>query len=95
LVLVPSVSLELISVAYLCQIGGSGVKWFVSGKCMATQKVYVCPGTHHPALYSDSLEASAAEFNWIGEPPTAVSDAMQVRGQAGLHIVSDIRILRI
>lgn len=54
---------------------------------MATQKVYVCPGTHHPALYSDSLETSAAEFNWIGEPPTAVSDAMQVRGAGGLHIV--------
>lgn len=57
----------------------------MSGKCMSTQNVYVCPGTHHPALYSDSLETSAADFNWIGEPPTAVSDAMQVRGAEGLH----------
>jgi len=51
------------------QIGGVEEKWFVVGKDMGTNKVFVAPGTDHPALYTDSLEIFATDFNWIGPCP--------------------------
>jgi tRNA U34 2-thiouridine synthase MnmA/TrmU len=50
------------------QVGGVSERWFVAGKDMAKNEVYVVPGTHHPALYSDYLEADESAFNWICDP---------------------------
>lgn len=51
-------------------IGGSGTgePWFVIGKDMRTNTLYVGQGFHHPQLYSDRLEASQASFV-AGSPP--------------------------
>lgn len=51
-------------------IGGSGTgePWFVAGKDLTANTLYVVQGESHPALYSSSLETE--EINWIsGEPP--------------------------
>ncbi|MGF3076466.1 tRNA 2-thiouridine(34) synthase MnmA [Facklamia sp. P12934] len=41
---------------------GSNEPWFVIGKDMATQTLYVGQGFHHPHLYADYLEASDLSF---------------------------------
>lgn len=50
-------------------IGGSGTgePWFVVGKDLEKNILYVAQGTDHPMLYSDRLIAS--QFNWISEKP--------------------------
>lgn len=47
-------------------------RWFVCGKDMASGAVFVAPGTHHPALYTDSLRVARQAFNWIGPVPPEV-----------------------
>ncbi|MYL33366.1 tRNA 2-thiouridine(34) synthase MnmA [Pontibacillus yanchengensis] len=50
-------------------IGGPGEPWFVVGKNVEDNILYVGQGYHNDLLYSDGLEAS--EINWaLGEPPT-------------------------
>ncbi|MCR8969102.1 tRNA 2-thiouridine(34) synthase MnmA [Facklamia sp. 7083-14-GEN3] len=41
---------------------GSNEPWFVIGKDMSTQTLYVGQGFHHPHLYADYLEASDLSF---------------------------------
>ncbi len=51
-------------------IGGSrsGKPWFVAGKDLEKNVLYVVQGDRHPALYADGLAAS--DVNWIaGAPP--------------------------
>lgn len=49
-------------------IGGPGEPWFVVGKDMQRNVVYVAQGTRHPALYCDAL--TATEISWVtGKPP--------------------------
>lgn len=48
-------------------IGGAGDAWFVVGKDMDKNVVYVEQGTRHPALFADYL--TAAELTWVAEPP--------------------------
>lgn len=50
-------------------IGGSGTgePWFVVGKDLEKNILYVAQGRDHPALYSDGLIAS--DVNWIGKRP--------------------------
>ncbi|MFV0557874.1 MAG: tRNA 2-thiouridine(34) synthase MnmA [Enterococcus sp.] len=46
-------------------IGGGGQNnepWFVIGKDLATNTLYVGQGFHHPALYADRLDASVIHF---------------------------------
>lgn len=46
-------------------IGGGGASqepWFVVGKDLATNTLYVGQGFHHPALYATSLDASEIHF---------------------------------
>ncbi len=53
-------------------IGGSGTgePWFVVGKDLEENVLYVAQGYHHPALYTHGLWAS--ELNWIaGNPPAS------------------------
>ena len=48
-------------------IGGPGDAWFVVGKDVAQNIVYVEQGTLHPALFADNLIAN--ELTWIATPP--------------------------
>ncbi|GAB4185474.1 MAG: tRNA 2-thiouridine(34) synthase MnmA [Simkaniaceae bacterium] len=43
-------------------IGGPGEAWFVAGKNMNTNEVYVVQGKDHPALFSDCLIAGNPHF---------------------------------
>jgi len=47
------------------RIGGEKTKWFVCGKDAETDRILVCDGTHHPALFVD--EVIVDEFCWQGE----------------------------
>ncbi|MBM7657397.1 tRNA 2-thiouridine(34) synthase MnmA [Sporolactobacillus spathodeae] len=52
-------------------IGGPGGPWFVCGKDLAHNVLYVAPGADHPALYSQGLIAE--KINWFsGEPKDSV-----------------------
>lgn len=46
-------------------IGGPGEPWFVVGKDIVRNVVYLAQGTRHPALYCDELVA--AELSWVSE----------------------------
>lgn len=60
-------------------IGGAGEAWFVVGKDVERNIVYIEQGTLHPALYCDSLTAS--ELTWIcGQPP-----ALPFKGRAKIR----------
>jgi tRNA-specific 2-thiouridylase len=48
-------------------IGGAGEAWFVVGKDIEKNIVYVEQGTRHPALYADFLVAG--ELTWTSKPP--------------------------
>lgn len=50
-------------------IGGAGEAWFVVGKELDKQIVYVAQGMDHPALYTTQLTAN--QLTWVsGNPPT-------------------------
>lgn len=54
-------------------IGGGGTSqepWFVVGKDLATNTLYVGQGFHHPALYADRLEASQIHFTTDTDRPS-------------------------
>ncbi len=51
-------------------IGGAGEPWFVCGKNLEKNVLYVCQGFHHEALYSDALKA--VNVNFINEPKEKV-----------------------
>lgn len=48
-------------------IGGPGGPWFVAGKELSTNTVYVVEGEDHPALYTSELWFE--EASWVGEEP--------------------------
>lgn len=49
-------------------IGGPGDAWYVVGKDIANNILYVAQGAHHPALYATTLTAST--LHWVaGSPP--------------------------
>lgn len=47
-------------------IGGPGGPWFVAGKDLEKNELYVVEGYHNPHLYSDGL--TAEKVNWIRKP---------------------------
>jgi tRNA-uridine 2-sulfurtransferase len=49
------------------KIGGPGEAWFVVGKDIATNTIFVEQGDDHPALYTSTLKAS--ELSWVSAPP--------------------------
>ncbi len=49
-------------------IGGEGEPWYVVGKDIAKNVLYVEQGEHHPALYSAAL--IAGQLHWIGNEPS-------------------------
>ncbi len=48
-------------------IGGSGDPWFVAGKDLKRNVLYVCQGFHHEKLYSTSLKA--VNVSWVADKP--------------------------
>ncbi len=51
-------------------LGGEGEAWFVVGKNIEKNEVYVERGADHPALFSTELLAS--RFTWVAEEPPAL-----------------------
>src|SRR5690625_7940586 len=51
-------------------IGGAGEPWFVVGKDLETNTLYVEQGSNNPYLYSDSLIAT--DVNWINDVPESI-----------------------
>jgi tRNA-uridine 2-sulfurtransferase len=49
-------------------IGGEGEPWYVVGKDVSKNILYVEQGEHHPALYSEAL--TAGQLHWIGNEPS-------------------------
>jgi tRNA-specific 2-thiouridylase len=47
------------------KIGGSAQRYFVVGQDVSSNTVWVAPGTHHPALYTEQFTVSS--INWINE----------------------------
>eukprot|EP00934_Nitzschia_sp_Nitz4_P005483 Nitzschia sp. Nitz4//scaffold24_size164493//106056//107387//NITZ4_002337-RA/size164493-processed-gene-0.238-mRNA-1//-1//CDS//3329544141//5473//frame0 len=60
------------------KIGGASQKWFIVDKPEPTT-LLLCPGTHHPALYSDSFYVES--FNWVTgkEPPLPLKAQCRIR----------------
>ena len=48
-------------------LGGPGGPWFVAGKNVETNTVFVVEGEQHPALYTDYLYAT--DLSWVGSEP--------------------------
>lgn len=49
-------------------IGGAGDAWFVAGKDVPRNVVYIAQGAQHPALFCDWL--TAVEVSWVAEVPS-------------------------
>lgn len=49
-------------------LGGEGEAWYVVGKDIKRNLVFVERGEHHPALFAQSLIAS--QFTWVAEAPS-------------------------
>ena len=52
-------------------IGGAGEPWFVVGKNLEANVLYVAQGFHHPSLYSEAL--CATNLNWVSDQPVSSS----------------------
>jgi tRNA U34 2-thiouridine synthase MnmA/TrmU len=62
------------------RLQGMSAKWFVVGKHKSDHSVLVAEGTRHPALFSDALFASAAQFNWMaGDLPRELRETGRMR----------------
>ncbi|KDO26366.1 tRNA methyl transferase [Saprolegnia parasitica CBS 223.65] len=64
------------------KVSGLPTKWFVVGKRDEDAAVFIAPGTHHPALFSDEVFVRASAFNWIqGHMPVALAENGRLRCQ--------------
>ncbi|RYM05265.1 tRNA 2-thiouridine(34) synthase MnmA [Sporolactobacillus sp. THM7-7] len=77
-------------------IGGPGGPWFVCGKDVKKNILYVAPGADHPALFSEGLIAE--DTNWISDAPkdkvfrcTAKFRYRQKDRPVTVHVLSDNR----
>ncbi|KAG6622328.1 tRNA (5-methylaminomethyl-2-thiouridylate)-methyltransferase [Phytophthora cinnamomi] len=62
------------------RLQGMSAKWFVVGKHKSDHSVIVAEGTRNPALFSDALFASAAQFNWMaGDVPQELRNTGRMR----------------
>ncbi len=58
--------------------GGSGIPWYVAGKNLATNELYVVKGAHHPQLFKQEL--IAVDLHWVaGEPDLPAELAAKIR----------------
>ena len=51
-------------------IGGAGEAWYVAGKDLTSNTLYVVQGENHPALFSYGLEAD--DLHWVAGAPPAL-----------------------
>ncbi|XP_077992947.1 mitochondrial tRNA-specific 2-thiouridylase 1-like [Glandiceps talaboti] len=58
---------HLFTVGQRAHIGGQKLAWFIASKDTNTQTVYVAPGTHHPALFSQTMLTEP--LHWIHTIP--------------------------
>ncbi|GAB4024089.1 MAG: tRNA 2-thiouridine(34) synthase MnmA [Bdellovibrio sp.] len=60
-------------------LGGQGRPWFVVGKDMATNTVFVERGEEHPALYADELTANELSFVSLKNPEFPLRARAKIR----------------
>lgn len=60
-------------------LGGEGDRWYVVGKDVANNTVYVERGDDHPALWCDEL--TATEISWVGKPPVGEGESVRVQAR--------------
>jgi tRNA-uridine 2-sulfurtransferase len=60
-------------------IGGEGEAWYVVGKDVASNILYVEQGEHHPALYCQAL--IAGQLHWIANDPPTWPRALQAKNR--------------
>lgn len=60
-------------------LGGQGKPWFVVGKDMATNTVFVERGEEHPALYADELTANELSFVSLKNPEFPLRARAKIR----------------
>lgn len=58
-------------------IGGEGEAWYVVGKDITSNILYVEQGDQHPALYSEAL--MAGQLHWIGAEPRSWPQKLQAK----------------
>ena len=56
----------LLTIGQGARISGAAEKWFVCKKDRKSGNVFVCRGTHHPALFFDTFFCDMATWNWVG-----------------------------
>lgn len=70
-------SLVYATIGQGAKLSGAAQKWFVADKPDITT-LMVCPGTHHPSLYSDSFIVQ--DINWIqGRPALPLKAQCRIR----------------
>lgn len=63
------------------KISGASQKWFVCSKDYSNGNVYICQGTHHPALYSRELFVNVKDWKWVGNVmPPPLLEGKTLRG---------------
>jgi len=69
------------------RISGASCKWYVIGRSNTnTNDILVCPGTNHPALYSDELTIKNTTMIWIGnDVDTMFPEPLQQQQQQQQH----------
>lgn len=66
------------------KLGGRSKKYFVADMQPDSNRIMVCQGTHHPALFCDS--ASLEPISWItGEPPSLLIQEKKMRMQCRIR----------
>ncbi len=58
-------------------IGGAGEPWYVVAKDTETNTLYVEQGEHHPALYSEGLDAD--QLHWVSGAPPAPAQRLHAK----------------
>jgi tRNA-specific 2-thiouridylase len=61
---VDTLTAQAATVGQGARVSGSAVKYFVVGRSEDQSTVWICPGTHHAALYADSIEL-ASDLSWV------------------------------
>ena len=61
--------ISLYTIGQGAKISGLPEKYYVCGKNMTKNEIYVCKGTYHEALYVDSIFVDSKQFNWIDKLP--------------------------
>eukprot|EP01080_Neovahlkampfia_damariscottae_P007517 gene7517-11841_t len=62
---------QFYTIGQRAKISGLPEKYFVYGKNIEKNEVYICPGTDHPNLYSNEFEIEEPGIHWINENGTS------------------------